>query len=1280
MAVNSVAEWIETYISTDPFFTSPTEILRRLKLNADGGTSRMGNEKQKAYNRYVFGEKDFKILKNISEEDARRFPNIFYGRYRDKETADFEGWSGYGVWVAIRARVLQKKEISEDLLELFIRLYAIFKDKINSEYSYYEFTGFQTPGGNRSRNVYRIASDEQIKEVLSYIVEKYSDKLFELTALKTDFQFDSFDKEITAQINAYLDTDPLIPVLNYAYTRDLGSQTTPVVWMGEKGFTNAKLSGPQLPTEFSKFIDTSLYKTGVTYVNPLDFAQSNRSLFIDNKKDFENNVRLPAGTGFSKVEIADEKLDTSGWLDSTGLFGGDVKTFVKNAYAVVAFDLLSSLEMNDGKFNYNYSIEQFQQQAQKTIEKDIEFEWVSPGDLSSLAKRLPLKQWVAKRILDAYRLQVFNTYIKEFKGKKPEDITNEELKDIAKQAAANGEKAAENLDALDVDPDSVEGLTEEQIKDKQKFLKQCILMSQLDLLKGEHLTNIASGQSTIHKKGKTLLPYGGRFFMVKDGEQDQSSTMSKLLIPRGSSISEFLNIRPSTAAFLVPKLRFYKVFTNTSGELEEFEFKFRNFTDSKRVENLVNTTFDRGGDFGVKSFDISFNGTTPATAKNDIKAELKLYFQSFGDFIQPRTFNGHKHAFVDLLLLPAGQKEKDRTVGSNLQYSPDYYRIRVDVGWVVDSARGAELEESIGVDGARRLRHALRLINKTYYLNMVDHSMDFREDGSLDISVSYRAYVESALKGTTMDALASKEVRKSVDAANQDYQNILASDKCEPAELNKVRAQLAQVRELLKKQSLQSILKRLIKGNFIRFKKANRADANSFARRGFLTRKVRFETPKNPTALQNKLNEKAKKSSALDASDIEDVVDTLNTDAHLVIPYFYMADLLYVILDAIYDDSGNKFLPGTENFKFVLTSFQYQDILSDKGNGVINIGSIPISVDIFSEWFTENVLKSDRTSYPIMYFIRDLCKYLITQIMSEECFRSSMDRSLMFKTANFLGKKSRNTDPFYSMYGNISQNSGNIIIDVAQHYGSKLPMGIGESNFGIKDLYNYIVIYAHTPIVSTDKEGKEYEDSNNGIIHFKMGRDRGILKRIKFAKTDMQYLREARYFNHGQDGLLQLAAVYKVSLELIGNTLYYPGMEVFINPMGFLGASREADPTVVNSVANKLGFGGYHLVTNVKSSIGPGKFTTTVDALFHYSGDRRAFKLIDGQQKTKATSEVEGIEEKPEGLTKMSDACNAIYSTVISNANDIVQNREAKYKSIGDIDDVIKEFKEETKQ
>jgi hypothetical protein len=95
--------------------------------------------------------------------------------------------------------------------------------------------------------------------------------------------------------------------------------------------------------------------------------------------------------------------------------------------------------------------------------------------------------------------------------------------------------------------------------------------------------------------------------------------------------------------------------------------------------------------------------------------------------------------------------------------------------------------------------------------------------------------------------------------------------------------------------------------------------------------------------------------------------------------------------------------------------------------------------------------------------------------------------------------------------------------------------------------------------------------------------------------------------NHGHNGLMQLSAVYKVTLEMFGNTIFYPGMLIFIDPRELGGT--DFDPTIGGtantepSVANSLGIGGYHLITRVSSNIESGNFTTTVEAQFVYSGD-----------------------------------------------------------------------------
>ena len=857
---------------------------------------------------------------------------------------------------------------------------------------------------------------------------------------------------------------------------------------------------------------------------------------------------------------------------------------------------LDALKLENLRVNYNDTLNFYVNKNNRPVGNIA-------GDVGQIGYR------IAQEILNSF-LEKFAAQILEFlkKGLFIVDPNRQEVKDAFKKAEA----LAGGDEALVGNEIPLEELSEEDIAAKQRFLKQCLLMSRLKELAESHITEI-NEEDGVHIK----MPYRGRLYLIDENLQDEQSSMNKLLIPNSKSINRFMNITTEEHSNLIPKLRFYKVFTDKKGALQQTEFTFPKYENSERINNLSSPgVFDRGSSFGVKDFSFSFEGSTPATSRNDIKATLSLYFQSFEDFIKPRPENGGM-SYVELLILPGGKK-RGSAITSPLQFDPSYYRIKVDVGWELDSAPNTGIRQS------------LQKINKSFYLNMIDHDMNIRDDGSVEINVTYRAYMESALKGSTLNALSSRETKKKLEELQKEYNEILATKACTMKQLNQIRAQFLQIEDNLRKANFQSIIRRLLDAGFINNVKVEASSALSFQRTGFLTEKARFEQEQD---IQDQILEKSQETD-LNFINTDRVIDQKNSDNQLHINYFYLGDLIYVILDTLYQEENlnlnEKYILGSENFKFVLSSFQYLDYFNNNQPTSINMAHIPISVEIFNEWFTENVIKPERTSYPIMYFIRDFTNFLVTEILLENCFKNDLEKTFQFKTSNFLASKSSSsssTDPL----GQLLLDSNTKFLNLDKEYKTgRLPLS-SDTNSHIKDMYNYIVIYADNPRTNTDKSGKKLEDETNGIYHYQIGRPRGILKKIKFSKSDMQYIREARFFRHGHDGLLQLSAVYKVTMEMVGNTLYYPGMELFIDPRGLLGAGSEFDPTQGSlngeaSIANKLGFGGYHIVTRVNSSVGPGKFSTTVDALFSYSGDGDPMSRVLGSKDLAKEQKISAID------------------------------------------------------
>jgi hypothetical protein len=373
-------------------------------------------------------------------------------------------------------------------------------------------------------------------------------------------------------------------------------------------------------------------------------------------------------------------------------------------------------------------------------------------------------------------------------------------------------------------------------------------------------------------------------------------------------------------------------------------------------------------------------------------------------------------------------------------------------------------------------------------------------------------------------------------------------------------------------------------------------------------------------------------------------------------------------MDCLYEKNTNKYREDVQNFKFILSTFDYIDAFEKGTEKAINIANIPISVELFFEWITENVVKKDRVSYPVLYFIRDITKYLVTEILLENCFNFSLEKSMHFKTTNFIGLKNKEGDPLASL-----ATSKSPIIDVTKNYKKKdatFPLNSDtEQTPQTKDFINYLVLYPEPPRLRRlrdKKVGKKKDDQENGVMHFQVGRDRGLVKTIKFSKTDMQYIREARFFRNGHDGLMQLSAVYKASLEMVGNTLFYPGVEIFLDPRGLLGAGEDFDPTNnqgkgEKTIANKLGFGGYHLITRVNSSIGPGKFTTTVDAMFDYAGDGDLRSRVIGKASDiKDVRNLGELEQRPVGGNKA--YCEAVIDSLFNQSIDIANGTQSKFE------------------
>jgi len=798
----------------------------------------------------------------------------------------------------------------------------------------------------------------------------------------------------------------------------------------------------------------------------------------------------------------------------------------------------------------------------------------------------------------------------------------------------------------DIELPEITELTDEEISDRQRFYKQCALMMNMHnfVEKYEELVvNRQKKEGFIKDLGPNERnPYGGRFLRAKSKNKEQ--LLTNLFSSKDSQY--FFEVPTHIVTQLTPKIRLYKVYNNEEGDLKRTEFIFPTHTDLSRKKNFnkkqtqtaevstqaivpsfFDATFDKGDGVGLKSFNLEFNGTNPAEARNDVKGSMTLFFQSFADFVRERVSpNGDRFRFVDLIIHPKPDKDgtvQGSTIISKRQYEPSFYRIMVEIGYSVSDFQG------ISSSDKAKLMNAIKNTNKSYYLTMVDHDFSIKNDGTVEVNLTYRAYIESALKTLKFDALTTPELAEKRMENQTKLAEIARKNVCTVDELRDIKILLSAIEDEVLKDSLNSIMRRLYSRKKIFNCNIDNNDRKFFLKNGYyqkcdITSGVSLEQTAGQNSgdlgivLNTQLPENSTDYNFADADENDTIVQ-----------FFFFGDLLHTILDTLYDPRlQGQVSRGMENTKIVLGSFDFETFhrSSETANKEFNISQIPISVEFFSRWFVDNVLnqRSTRKSFPILNFIRNLSNSLISNSLLEICVNRDIESRLIFQTSQMSAYREGGelldllTEPLTE--ASIIDTDFYRTLEVLPLEGG--PMGDSKMD----NFHHYIILNANGSTRSHDGTGQYSNDTNAGVYHIEIGSNRGFVKSVNFSKTDQQYLREARFMRRGVDGLMQLGSVYNVDIEMYGNSIFYPGMDIWLNPFGFGGEALGKPQTGTQnsgkrSLANILGIGGYHTVTNVSLNLTPSSFSTNIKAMYYYSGDGEMGSLTPAAQQVDGTDE-----------------------------------------------------------
>lgn len=701
-------------------------------------------------------------------------------------------------------------------------------------------------------------------------------------------------------------------------------------------------------------------------------------------------------------------------------------------------------------------------------------------------------------------------------------------------------------------------------------------------------------------------------------------------------LGALMTLKPYLLSALMPQIRLYKVhYPTRDSQGVAVEIPFDDYLNPASIEDMTKSGYSKGLGAGVKSFEWELLGTNPAESDNNIKAKLKLHFNSMQDLLAPRgTHDGQKISFINLIEPSAkfkndsGEDGSDSSEGTR-SYNEKYFRIRASVGY--GDPIGQLWDSQPEVAG---LKEVIKNARQFFNLNMISHSLEFKEHGAVELEIEYIADSEGALSSKYADVLLigrteamdqaeaaraaeRKNAAKKVSAENDancgkegdDRETEAADDEKELLE-DQAEAE-AEDRAILYNALLSALenSKRIYK---IRVNAEDLGMLDGEQTQGDTAAARRTAIDKAWVTSNRRVAEGGSLADLRDAT--EEAIDDPNEAAssfsddgdaspgpdELDIHYFHYGDLLNVALRCLYETGT----PELERLKVITGPYVYYDPQTQRLTDTYNMCDIPISLNLFQIWFMDKVVKPQVKKYSLKRFIKDSVTSLVGAAMRPECFGKEYGKAPANLSLQMLQVPA--TDDGKCRVSGVS-TQGKIGGKRVRKLESILPYpsAVKAEN---AESFPYLFIYVSSHGAKgfgppADGEGsREDRDAKLGTYHFRIGADGGLVKKINFKKSDQPYAREARMEKEGELGGGFLREKYNAEVEMFGNAIFRPGMHVYIDP-ATVGAG---DPTQIKSIARMLGLGGYFLTTNVKCSIEAGKFQTDLKCVWTSSGSGNA--------------------------------------------------------------------------
>ena len=225
-----------------------------------------------------------------------------------------------------------------------------------------------------------------------------------------------------------------------------------------------------------------------------------------------------------------------------------------------------------------------------------------------------------------------------------------------------------------------------------------------------------------------------------------------------TGVNALFSARPKDYAALYPKVQLYKVIPPENNphdmrKAKQVPIHFTSHTVDNSTQQILTNRSTRGDDVNLKSFSFDFRNQNIEMSTRLVECRLVLTMQNAESLRKERKTTSlgsskkeEKFRYIDLFLRSPSGKPKKRATHS-LHFDAPYYRLKAVVGWEVPPNGERYLNPKF-IAQIKRSR-------STMFLELKNYDLNFKENGSLELTIDYVAFIEAEFEGPRYDIFQS---------------------------------------------------------------------------------------------------------------------------------------------------------------------------------------------------------------------------------------------------------------------------------------------------------------------------------------------------------------------------------------------------------------------------------------------------------------------------------------------------------------------------------------------